>query len=256
VIDLHCHILPGIDDGPEAIDGSLLLAAAQVADGVEVVAATPHLREDHPTVRAEELAGRCADTEAALRADGSALSVVPAAEVDLALSLELPDEELRLGTYGQRGTDVLVETPYGPLTASFEQLLFDRFMAKGLRVLLAHPERSPTFQENPARLADLVRKGVLTQVTAASLARGDKRSRSGKAAHALVKEGLAHVIASDSHGAHIDRAPLSAGVAAANRIAPGWGDWMTTDAPAAILAGERLPDPPPLERRRGLFRRR
>src|SRR3954452_17321957 len=129
-------------------------------------------------------------------------------------------------------------------------------MARDIRVLLAHPERNPTFQQDPGRLKDLVARGVLVQVTASSLVAASSKSRSQRLAQALVKEQVAHVIASDSHGAHISRAPLSAGVDAINQLAAGRGEWMATHAPRAILDGEPLPPPPQRPQRpRGLFRR-
>ena len=255
MIDLHFHILPGIDDGPGTLEEAKMLAARAADDGTELVAATPHFREDHPAVRPDELAGRTASVNNAISDIGLGLEVVPAAEVDLTIAMEVSADQLRLASYGQRGTDVLVETPYGPLTSSFEQFLFNRFTSQSLRVLLAHPERNPSFQDDPDRLAALVHSGILLQVTASSLASDNSRSRSRKAARALVKEGLAHVIASDAHGPEIARAPLSAGVAEANRLVPGRGDWMVNDAPAAILAGDPLPEPPATKQRRGrMFR--
>ena len=126
---------------------------------------------------------------------------------------------------GQRGTDLLVETPYGELSLQFEDLLF-KLRARGYRVLLAHPERSRTFQHDHRRLATLVDGGTLLQVTALSLANTDRRSRSRRLALDLVRHGLAHVIASDAHGALLPRAGLRAGLEAAERVAPparaGW----------------------------------
>ena len=101
-----------------------------------------------------------------------------------------------------------------------------------------------TFQRDRQRLATLVEHGTLLQVTAVSLSSTERRSRSRRLALELVRHGLAHVIASDSHGGHIPRAGLKAGVEAAARIAPQRAEWMVTDAPAAILAGEPLPPAP------------
>lgn len=254
MIDLHSHVLPGIDDGPEDMQGSLELIMAAEADGIETMAATPHLRHDFPLVQPDEIAPRCVRLN---HAATTALTVVPAAEVDLVWAQSASDEDLRRASYWQRGGDLLVETPYGPLVGTFEDLLF-RLSAKGYRLLLAHPERNPTFQRDPERLAALVRRGVLVQVTALSLATTKRRSRSRKLALRLVEEGLAHVIASDAHRARDWRTPeLSAGVAAAERLAPLRARWMVTDSPAAILEGRPLPRPPSdPTRTRGRLRRR
>ena len=133
--------------------------------------------------------------------------------------------------------------PYGELPERFEDLLFN-VSVRGYRILLAHPERSRTFQHDRQRLATLVEHGTLLQVTALSLSSTERRSRSRRLALELVKHGLAHVIASDAHGGHVPRSGLRAGVEAAERIAPLRAQWMVTDAPAAIVAGEPLPPPP------------
>jgi protein-tyrosine phosphatase len=244
VIDLHCHILPGIDDGPTSLDESVELARLFESDGVRTVAATPHLRADHPGVVPGELGERCADLTEALRRAGVRLEVVPAGEVDLFWALDAAPDDLRLASFAQRGTDLLVETPYGPLASTFEDHLF-RLTVQGFRVLLAHPERNPTFQDIPERLAELVRRGILVQVTAASLTRPPRRSRSARCARRLLGEGLVHVLSSDAHGpAALDRAPLPAGCAVAREIVGPRADWLCVDAPRAVLAGAPLPSPP------------
>jgi protein-tyrosine phosphatase len=245
VVDLHTHVLPGIDDGPQDLEGSLRLARGLADQGIRTVAATPHCRSDHPTVVPGELAERCRDLERSLEDSGVELEVVPAGEVDLVWGLEATDADLRLVSYGQQGNTLLVETPYGPLPSSFEELLF-QLTLKGFRLLLAHPERNPTFQGDLERLAELVRRGTLVQVTASSLARSPRGSRSAEAAHRIVEDGLAHVIASDSHGpAAPDRASLADGAAAAEElVGPEWARWLVETAPTAILKGEELPPQP------------
>jgi protein-tyrosine phosphatase len=245
VIDLHAHVLPGVDDGPTSLDGSLSLLRAAAADGVRVIAATPHLRNDHPRVRPEHLATACRTLTERLGTDGIALRVVAGGEVDLGWALDATDDHLRLVSFRQRGTDLLTETPCGPLPASFEEMLF-RFALMGYRVTLAHPERNPTFQRDPERLGELVRRGVLVQVSAGSLLRDTRRSPSGRLAHRLLRMGLVHILASDVHSAGPWRGPnLAAGAAAVDRLYPRLGAWMTGSAPAAILAGKPLPPPPP-----------
>jgi protein-tyrosine phosphatase len=256
VIDLHCHLLPGVDDGPAAMQDSVELASRLAADGVRVVAATPHVRPDHPTVVPAELAGRCAELRRVLAAGGVELEIVPGGELDLARGLEASDEELRLVSLGQRGDYLLVETPYADLTSLFEQQVFE-LQLRGFQVLLAHPERNPSFQDDLGRLAALVSRGVLLQVTAGSLVRRERRSRTTRLARALVVRGLAHVLASDAHGPSVPRPPMSEGLHVARELAGAAAELMVTDTPAAILAGEPAPAPPPgTGGRGGLFRRR
>jgi protein-tyrosine phosphatase len=256
LIDLHCHVLPALDDGPEDLAESVDLAVQLVDDGVSTVAATPHLREDHPAVVPSELAERCEALNVRLAEAHVPLKVVPGAEIDLVRAGEATHDELVLSSYCQRGADLLIETPYGVLPGSFEEFVFN-LQVKGFRILLAHPERNPTFQEDADRLAVLVDRGVLVQLTADSLVRSPRESRSARAAREFLKKDLAHVIASDGHSSvRLTRATLSQGVAAARDVVGSRADWMVTDAPAAILAGEPLPEPPPAApKRRRLFKR-
>lgn len=243
MIDLHAHVLPGIDDGPPDLDGTLALLAAAARDRTRVIAATPHLRADFPDVRVEKITHMCADVQAHVPSEWQ-LRIVPAAEADATWTLSATDEQLRLASYGQRGTDLLVETPYGVLPPTFDGAL-DRLAAKGLRVVLAHPELNQDLQRAPERAEELVARGVLLQISAGSLVRASANSPRGRLARRLLERGRAHVIASDAHSAGPVRQPgLSSAVAAARDIAPQLAGWMVTAAPAAILAGRPLPPPP------------
>jgi protein-tyrosine phosphatase len=247
MIDLHAHVLPGIDDGAADLDASRAMLAVAAEDGIRVMAATPHFRDDHPLVHAEATAAACREVE---QAAGTSVELVPGGEIDIAWALAAAPDDLRLASYGGRGTDLLIETPYGELPETFEELLF-RLRALGFRLLLAHPELSPSFQANPSRLAELVRAGTLVQVTARSLTQERDRA-TRQLAERLVTEGLAHVLASDAHSPGPWRPPvLSEGAAAVEALAPGRGEWMTEAVPAAILGGEPLPAAPPLPRPRG-----
>jgi protein-tyrosine phosphatase len=187
---------------------------------------------------------------------GAEIEVVSGGEVDLVWAQEASDEDLRLVSYGQRGTDLLVETPYGPLLSTFDDFVFG-LQVRGYRILLAHPERNPTFQEDPARLAALVERGALLQVSAGAVAAARRKSsRSRRLATWLVERGLSHVIASDAHGFPSRGGPLSSAVAAVEAEVGARAHWMVTAAPLAILAGEPLPPPPArlLKKRRLLSR--
>lgn len=252
MIDLHSHVLAGIDDGPSDLAESLAFARAAGAQGTTLLAATPHVRSDFPLVRVEEVAERCEELNQRLPQERD-MVVVPGAEVDIFWAQSASDEELRLASFGQHGTDLLIETPYGLLPDSFEDLLF-RITVRGYRILLAHPERNPTFQRDPERLRELVTRGVLIQITLPSVVSRERGSRPRKLAFALVREGLAHNLASDSHSSGSWRPPaLRAGVRALGEFAPAYAEWMVTDAAAAILEGDGLPQPPRSEApRRGI----
>jgi protein-tyrosine phosphatase len=246
VIDLHTHVLAGIDDGPADLAGSVAVAEVAAHGGVRTLVATPHLRADHPGVRPAELAERARELSEHLRDRGLPVEVLPGAEVDLATAAALPDAELALATLGGNGTDLLLETPYGSLPDDFEDRVL-AVAARGFRVTLAHPERSRELQADPDRVGALVGHGVLVQLTARSLA-----ARPSRTAELLFERGWAHVLASDAHA--LDRRPpdLGASVRQATDAFPHARadlEWMVTAAPRAIVDGRPLPERPQRERR-------
>ncbi len=254
MIDLHCHILPGIDDGPEELAGSLEMARRHVAAGVETVVATPHVSWDHSNT-AEQIAQRTAELQRALRAEGIPLTVLPGAEVALTRAIELPPEELRALTLGG-GPWLLLEAPIA-LDAPGTDGLVGIVQSRGVRVLLAHPERCASFLADRDLLERLVGAGCTAQVTAGALVGAFGRTVQA-AARRYVEQGLVHVVASDAHDA--DRRPpgLAGPLAEAGfgELAP----WLTADVPRALVSGDELPERPvvslPPPPRRGLFRRR
>lgn len=244
-VDLHAHVLPGIDDGPDDADGALAMLRAAAAAGIRTLAVTPHLRSDFPNVRVSELARRCQELREASEMAGIDIRIVSGAEVSLVWALEATDEQLALATYDQRGTDLLIETPTFNVVG-LESLLY-RLRAKGFRVTLAHPERSVEFQRDPSQLVDLVRQGVLVQVNAETLLASPRRSDAHRLGRYLCAEGLAHALASDGHRAASWRpiTSLADAVSAAVTLAgPDRARWLTQTAPVAIIAGAELPEAP------------
>ncbi len=244
-VDIHVHLLPGIDDGPRDLDGALALARAAVAAGTTTIAATPHLRSDFPDVHVDELADRCQAVRDALKREGIDLQVVGGAEVSLTWALDASADELRLASYDQRGTDLLIETPLSTVVG-IDRLLHE-LRASGYRITLAHPERSHQLDRHDSLVHALIDQGVLLQVNAESLIGPAARSGPRRLARRLCAEGVAHVIASDGHRGErwrpVTELPESAG-AASDLMGPARAEWMMSGAPAAILAGRDLPAPP------------
>jgi protein-tyrosine phosphatase len=251
MIDLHTHVLPGIDDGPATLQGSLALARAAVAGGTRVMVATPHVTWDHPENTAARIAEGVRDLRRALDDEGIALDVRTGGEVAMTRAIDLDDTELQALRLGG-GPWLLVECPFSPATAAFEAILHG-LAARGHRILLAHPERCPAFQRDPELLAGLAEAGMLAQVTATSLS-GAFGREAQRTAHGLLRRGLVHDVASDAHDA-VHRPP---GIRAALESA-GLGahaDRLGREIPGAILAGSDIPAAPAAEsEERGLLRR-
>jgi protein-tyrosine phosphatase len=246
-VDMHSHVIPGIDDGPAELDQALDMLRAAADSGVRAIAATPHLRSDFPEVHVHEIAARCEALNTAVAAAGIALDIVPAAEVSLTWALEASDEELALASYGQNGTDLLIETPLTTV-AGIDALLY-RLRTRGYRLTLAHPERGREFQDDDEPLRRLHQQGVLLQVNASSVLGDERRSPAARLGRRLCRDGLVHALASDGHRAR-DWRPVTELAAAWGPAADLAGEqrarWMMCEVPAAILAGVSVPAPPPL----------
>ena len=254
MIDLHSHILPGLDDGPRTLEGSLELARSAVEAGTRTILATPHINTDE-TIDARRVAAGLAVLRPALADAEIPLEVLPGGEIAIWRLADLDNDELRaLALAG--GPYLLIESPFSPVAGDFEPMVLDLHM-RGFRVLLAHPERSPAFQRDPARLERLVDAGVIAQLTATSMS-GEFGNTVRRFSASLLAQGLVHVVASDAHDAVRRRPGLTAGFAALEGELPGLGEqreWMTEAVPRAILEGETLPPRPPLPRRGGLLGR-
>lgn len=237
VIDLHCHILPGLDDGARDLDDSVEMARVAESDGIRLICATPHIHPDH-VVLPEELEGRAQAVNDELQRQGLDVRVVPAGEVAEPMLDELSDEVLERVALGKGW--LLVEPRPGPLG----QHLFDaveKLADRGFRSVIAHPERHPgiDFQD---RLAALVEQGALVQATAALVAEGPASDYLLE----LAAEGLIHLLGSDAHSSHAGRElRLSDGLtrlAEVDLVRPHL-DWVSSAGPAAILAGDDVRPP-------------
>ncbi|HEX5449565.1 MAG TPA: CpsB/CapC family capsule biosynthesis tyrosine phosphatase [Gaiellaceae bacterium] len=240
MIDLHSHVLFGIDDGPEDIEGSLEICRAAAADGIEVLAATPHVRRDHMTT-AEQMEQRVGEVNDAV---GGMIRIVRGGELDLA-ELSRPLAELQRFGLGGNPAFLLVETPYVGWPLDIGEKLFQLRM-QGITPVLAHPERNAEVQERPELVEPLVSAGALTQLTATTI---DGRSgpRSQACARTLLERGWAHLIASDAHDASIRAVGLSA---ARDAVGGELGRWLTDDLPRAIVEQRPLPPRPDAKKRR------
>ena len=233
MIDLHSHILPGLDDGAATAADSLALARAAASVGVTTVAATPHVRDDYPTSVDQMERGVAALTRALEEAEVS-LEIAVGGEVSLDRLDRLSDDEVGRFTLGGSGRYLLVEFPYYGWPFTLEAQL-RRLRGRGIVPVLAHPERNPEVQQATHRLDRLRRGGALAQVTIDSLA-GVLGRRARRAARELLDQRAVDVLASDSHAAgaySLDVAGLAEAVGD-RRLAR----YLTVDVPAAVLAGE------------------
>jgi protein-tyrosine phosphatase len=253
MIDLHCHVLPGVDDGPATVEAAIALARGAEEDGISTVVATPHVDWSHPELDSARIRSEVSALQARLDVAGVGITILPGAELAGGRAMELDDAELRRFTLCEAGC-LLLECPLTSTLIPFFTGIARTLAHRGYRVLLAHPERCPIFHRSPEDLDELVGEGMLAQVTAGALT-GQYGRAVRDLAFDLVDRGSVHVVASDGHGGH--RPSRIAAELAQARIDPSLALWLGRDVPAAILKGAELParpDTPPRRHRRP-FRR-
>ena len=250
MIDLHSHILPGLDDGAPDLAGSIEIARSMAQDGIRIVAATPHVRDDYPTAP-EQMESALREVRDAIAGADVDLDVRPGGEIAIERLESLDDDALRRFGLGGNPALLLIEFPYygWPLTLPLECA---RLRREGIVPVIAHPERNQAVQERPSDIATLVHSGAVIQLTAASVDRRLGRA-AAVCAQTLLELELAHLIASDAHAPGVRQAGLSA---AAEAVGGGaLGEWLTNGVPAALLAGTEMPPRPPMPRTRNLWQR-
>ena len=244
MIDLHSHVLPALDDGARDLDGSREILRAAREDGITHIAATPHVRDDHPTTPAQMEAAL-----ARVRELDEGVEVLGGGELDIRFAQSLTDDDLRRFGLGGNSRLLLLEAPFSGWPLALRDALFD-FALRGYTLVLAHPERNAEVQDRPELLDPIVESGVYVQLTAASVD-GRLGKRPARSARTLLERGHAHLIASDAHAPSIRAIGMTAAAEAV-------GDetlaaWLTRDVPWALVAGERPPERPQRRRRRKLF---
>lgn len=256
MIDIHCHLLPGMDDGPADMDESAAMVRLAVADGIRGAICTPHW---HPMFWPNErsVIGEAVDLlRERLRAEAIAFDVWPGCELSLDADLEAGIAEGRLGTLNE-GSWVLLELP-GAFPPPAIDAFLQNILLSGRRLILAHPERYPFILRDPARLHAWVEMGVSVQITAASLL-GRLGPEIAALCRVLLEHRLVHFLASDGHGCVSRRPLLEDARATAAEIVGGDDAWRLVDThPRAVVRDEPLPladfCPQPLPTKRPWFK--
>jgi protein-tyrosine phosphatase len=248
-VDIHCHLLPGLDDGAADWNESLAMARLAVADGISAVVATPHQLGAHAATQADAIRARTRQLQQLLDHHRIALQVLPGADVRIEPDMVGKLRNGRILTLADRRRHVLLELPHD-LYLPLERLLAGLGTA-GIVGILSHPERNLGILANGDLLYPLVRAGCLLQVTAGALV-GTFGPRIMEFSQSLVRRRLVHFVATDAHGAKARRPLLRR---AFQRVAALAGYQTAVDLccrnPARVLAGQTvtLPQPSPRESR-------
>jgi len=240
LIDLHCHILPAIDDGPSDISESIEMARIAAADGIKTIVAAPHVY--HPGL--PEAAGKADLSEVidekvdqlnrCLKSEKIPVEILPGGEVSSFLP---PDSCQRFKI--NHTSYLIVEFPHSHLPANAREIIFNMTVS-GLRPIISHPERNPSVIQNPERLNTLVQSGALAQITAGSLT-GEFGLESQACALYLLRQRMVSFIVSDGHSVN-GRPPVlsEAFKTVTKHFGKETATALFTTNPEAVLAGELL----------------
>jgi protein-tyrosine phosphatase len=277
MIDLHNHILPGLDDGPQTFEETFEMCLISYRDGIRTIVATPHtLNSVYETSRSTILA-KVQELNAAIkeklisnpppfpepparsgtRRPGSPgpeflpdsaspmnLKIIPGADVHFSEEVLSQENQDKITTVADGGKFLLVEFPPWGIPHRAEAILFN-LLARGITPIISHPERNLEIARSPQRYVEIVRMGCLGQITGGSLMGGFGRD-ARQAAVNLLRKNLVHFIASDAHSANGRPPVLSDAVRkAAKIVGKEQARKMVTEYPQAILEGRRptLPEP-------------
>ena len=235
MIDLHCHILPGIDDGAVDMQTSINMARIAAEDGIETIVATPHIKEiQHSTVKLHTLVQQLNNH---LEHQNIPVNVLLGGDVFALLNPScLKDYTINNSRY------ILLEFPHNYLPSNSREILFS-LAIQGLCPIITHPERNLAIMKNPNLLLELLYGNVLVQITAGSLT-GEFGPDEQACARYLLQKDAVHFIATDAHSTEFRRPVLSDGFNYASKIiGKERTKKLVRDNPSAVLNNElNLPD--------------
>jgi protein-tyrosine phosphatase len=242
MIDIHCHMLPGIDDGPANLDESLEMARLAVANGITETVVTPHIHIGRYANTRESVAEATTRFQQSLQDNGIALRLRMAAEIRIGPELKTLVEAQQVPWLGSLGGYrlVLLEFPHSHIPPGSEKLV-KWCLERKIRPVIPHPERNKDVIRNIEKIAPFVNLGCLLQVTAGAVA-GGFGPQARKRARQLLKRGWVTFLASDAHNTRYRIPDLEPGRAAAAALVGEAESWrLVRDNPGRIRH-ELMPD--------------
>jgi protein-tyrosine phosphatase len=257
-VDIHCHLLPDIDEGSNSWDESLAMARMAVAEGTSTVICTPHQLGSYAHNDAQAVRDRTGEMQKLLQQQRVSLRVLPGAEVRLDAELVAQVSSGQVLTLADQGKHVLIELPhetYEPFAGVIRSL-----KRMGLTGILAHPERNQGLLRQPQEIQALVSQGCLMQVTADSVL-GMFGPRCQRFVEQMLIDGTVHFVATDARGAQSRRPLLRRAFELVSELAGiNTAVEIFCRNPACVAAGDKVPVRPPKPARRvfprSWFRRR
>lgn len=246
MVDVHNHLLPGLDDGSPDLDTSVRMAEIAVADGITHMVCTPHASNNF-NFSPERIRERLDALRAALAARNLPLALSTGCDFHLSYD-NLQEALAQPRKFTLNGTEyLLIELPDHGIPPTLKETFYE-LRIDGMVPILTHPERNVTLQRTPALLADWLRDGMLIQVTANSVT-GGMGKRAQAAALDLLRKRWVHFLATDAHNTTTRPPVLSEAHALVTRkFGRDYADLLCTANPTAVIEGKPLPEQPePLE---------
>jgi len=254
MIDIHSHILFGVDDGPTTIRASMRIIKQAAAEGVHTIVATPHILDEPKATTLQDINNAFDKLRQQSCADGVQIEILRGAELFMFPDCALIVKANPQLTINGQGKYVLVELPHHEIPPYTDQVFFD-FQRQGITPILAHPERNIEIATNPNWLFGFIQRGILAHLNAGSLL-GKHGRMARSAAKTLLSHDLVQMIASDVHSvAHSPYALLPAVNAAARIVGSRKAREMVEVAPDQVIRGESVKVDQPKPVKKSLFRR-
>ncbi|PID28083.1 MAG: hypothetical protein CSB55_06095 [Candidatus Cloacimonadota bacterium] len=236
MIDIHCHILPGVDDGSDSIEKSLKKIETMYESGVKTIVFTPHFMRGCYENTTELMKPVFDDFKKKVLEKFPDLKLFLAAEIYITPKTAEDVQQNDFG-YGESNY-VLVESSMSEFPDFFEEVIFN-LLRKGFRPVLAHPERYATILNNPEKIDELIHKNVYMQVNAGSLG-GHYGADSAKLAWKMIRQGKAHFMASDDHCRSEEYSLIKAAETVRERIDEYTVKLLTEINPGKMLRNEKI----------------
>jgi protein-tyrosine phosphatase len=239
MVDIHHHLLPGLDDGSKDFETSIAMAKMAAADGITHIVATPHANSRYtfdPAVNAAQVEA----LQKALAAEGIAIAVGSGCDFHLSYeNLQHAYREPRRFTINGRGY-LLVELPDYSIPRQLDDSFYELRVA-GIEPILTHPERNPVLQKDTSRMEEWIRQGMLIQVTTSSVL-GQMGSVAERMAHRMLANRWVHFLATDAHNLK-GRPPQmrAAYELVAKKYGKAYADRICVENPLAVFEGRDMP---------------
>lgn len=255
MIDLHCHILPGIDDGAENLEESITMCHTAYNDGIRTIVASPHTMNGIFINERDFIITEVKKFQKILITKKIDIHIIPGADVHVNYNLLELIRDGKAMTINDHGKYILLELPHQYVPPKIPEFVFKLKLNK-ITPIFTHPERNIAIQKDLNIILRLVEQGALTQITASSLI-GGFGPRACNCAVEMLRYNLAHILASDAHSSKFRPPILSHSISKAAQITDQkWAEAMVTTIPQAIINGENIDDlPKPVAPQKSILKR-